>query len=431
MKMTENNCVGKIATGRYISNISKCVHFYSNGILIGAKEGVKSGMKALSKLRLQFFGLVVFSYLIICCIILRLVFFDLCDPEVREMTDPLKHVTDALNHGNGILRRNPVPEYVQFNQTNLMSEADSNIAAVAAAACMVVKSLGESDLVDEKLLLEILKNPSLLKSLTCSNRVIKNKSQNTASPSSQECITGPLDKLFPENGAYLNASPVSVLARWEEGAITDSLCGTAPVARGCTNIRQPAIATLNPITMNPPITKSLPSQVSHKVTDIGRDFPQKGREIATRAIPDICMNSPFNPPKLQGSFVHAFKAKDEVRLPSQNGLRDSLLYASCSMQSLPVAPFIGPSVVSTSLSNSELPWRTLLGDPPLGRFVQDAESKSLQAKKTSLGVPSNTGGGGRAKRFCMYFNSPRGCRNGGSCAFLHQSLDSELNTMAL
>eukprot|EP00250_Pteridium_aquilinum_P019221 c24351_g1_i1 orf=200-1963(+) len=350
-------------------------------------------------------------------------------------------IVGTLMPNDDILHSNAMAESEKYRQV-LMSKADPNIAAVAAAACMAVKALGESDLVDETLLLEILKNPSLLKSLTQSDQVMKDKSQDQSGDTgrrvSREPVTSPYGKLPAEHGT----SPVSVLANWGEGVNNGSSYGTS-IACGSTNMWP--CANLDPTCTKPPAATRL---LLHDPNDTiyTRRNGMQGVEIAPighKKIPDLSKNIPFKPSNQKRScLAHVYGPKEETRLipsvSSQNGVtidnRQSMLAIATpnpqfNRQSVETITTISPScgVVPSSLSNSELSGRIPFPvDPPRRRLVQNADAKLLQSKKSALGVSA-----GRAKRFCMYFNSPRGCRNGGSCAFVHQSQDSEMDAMAL
>ncbi|KAI5071677.1 hypothetical protein GOP47_0013928 [Adiantum capillus-veneris] len=64
---------------------------------------------------------------------------------------------------------------------------------------------------------------------------------------------------------------------------------------------------------------------------------------------------------------------------------------------------------------------------PCKRSLTEAK---YRGSKEGCGSCLVTKAGQRTARVCMYFNTPRGCRNGGNCAFLHQSGVPELNALA-
>lgn len=302
-------------------------------------------------------------------------------------------------------------------------------AAAAAAACMAMHKFGANGLVDQELLVEILRNPGLLKNLTFFNASRKdlagpmngneagivgqpNKNPHifnqSATPLNKGCSGNPFNTGLP--------SPVSVLSDWTQEHSSKFLSRTASNLSDISD----ASNVKNVSSCMPP---SLPSRHSHST------YPSWENVVRME-----CASVP-----LQG--VHAFaqetglgvKASHISNNASAQTASNVHVDRSCGMVA-PLAPFPSQNVVNlnSSVLGRVQPAQMLNAASQIGvkhdsapcrNSFSDARLRSLQNENTALGSMSKTGP--KTGRLCMYFNTPRGCRNGGNCAFLHQAANQE------
>lgn len=300
-------------------------------------------------------------------------------------------------------------------QESSIGLADSNMAAAAAAACIVVKALGESDLVDEKLLLELLKNPSLLKSLTCySSNNMNGKSQDQDNTTGSSSSSLQVAHQEPASSSKLNRSPVSVLAEWGDGISTNNLHRFGPNVNGSTDVQ--LSTNVSCMSSNPLPPTSLPTPYPCSNLDSSRVLVHEGAEctprICSEEIPETSRTIPNDP------FSNKHVYVPRVGLNGSN--KDPYAYMQAAMATN--SPF---SVHSDPLPSKDVLHRDLMQLGPLK--YRSNEDSAVKRKMGSYSSSSRIGG--RTPRLCMYYNSPRGCRNGASCAFAHQSLGLGVNTI--
>lgn len=375
--------------------------------------------------------------------------------EEDSLSDVVVPEHEKLIHGqkpepcisrDGISHNIPEENTEGYGQGPLISDDGPKIAA--AAVCMVVNTLQGSNLVDQGLLIEILRNPALIKSLTCSNQIPKESAVvangnevGTAGHQNQDrhnlnCLVGkplpsPLNRLQADYGGHLSAgfsSPVSVLQKWAEEGFIYTSSKIPPKASETVKIQH--ITNVSSC-----MPTSLPSTVSES------PYSHEGNVLQPEvgAMPGVhtwngkifrgysSSHSPFNCSDSQDpSLVHANMIKDVASVPCQIGFiksqnhRPSAMHSMQSVQASQTASLMNGILLHQDMNYQRgLPFRSL---------VLDAGRKSTQMEKMALGIFPKPGG--RAKKLCMYYNTPKGCRNGGSCAFLHQSLSPDLNAMA-
>ncbi|MCO5547974.1 hypothetical protein L7F22_001429 [Adiantum nelumboides] len=300
-------------------------------------------------------------------------------------------------------------------------------AAAAAAACMAFHKHGSAKLVNADLLVEILRNPELLKSLTFFNQSSNNAALvinglTLCSPSQLSHNQG-LQYNGPPNkasmGGPLNAglpSPVSVLSDWTQ----QEHAALPPTQHSmlCENVHAASNFPAASCALGP----SLPPKHSHDPSGM-----QEGVSgIEASGVPGF----PAWPP--EGRMVENMPCV--LNGSGWQGTTDR----SCGMVARPFAS-TRRSVANT---HPKMPGRPQQSGQDHPSFQHQHQSlASLDLCKSSLPEAkfrrSESSGpcfamkaGHRTARVCIYFNTPRGCRNGGSCAFLHQSGSAELNALA-
>ncbi|KAH7447824.1 hypothetical protein KP509_01G123100 [Ceratopteris richardii] len=322
-------------------------------------------------------------------------------------------ITDSQS---GVLRGSST---VQNKESVVRVDAESNIAAAAAAACVALKALGGNDLVDEILLFEILKNPSLLEPLRCSERFNRAKGNDQeihfANQDVDPSLEGSLD-----GEPYLSTFTTSILAR---------KYGVSKVSPE----RMPVVANGSTLTRGSMDINLSTAVTSHSSVGLPAPYPCSGPLISTdttsisapqplRICEKMNENSKTEPfyqaNKFEKSHMHShISSEDEIR--GQNGLQ--------MCDDMQMAMTYSPSKTHWSPCNSNKQRHTFTAEHMSNR---PCEGSNIFSRKNIIHNANNKGGI-RARKFCIYFNTSRGCRNGERCAFVHQSLiNSHARTMA-
>eukprot|EP00250_Pteridium_aquilinum_P014427 c21980_g1_i1 orf=69-1784(+) len=358
------------------------------------------------------------------------------------------------DHGNSIDDRKPelptprgslppMPELSKCWQESFISNVDPKVAAAAAAAaaCMAVHKFGASGLVDQELLVEILRNPALLKSLTFLNQSSKDLAVST-NGNEVGCVGQPVknqhnvnQSLGPLNKAKapLNAglpSPVSVLSDWTEEHLPKHFPRTP------SNLSEISKFTQNFANVSSSIPPSLPHKDSYS--------PYLSRECLVRpeSVPMQRMHAcaqeiemginASHVPNVSAhttSTVHVDRSSGMMLpplspFPSQNGVNfNSSMHGR--MQPAQVLKVPDRAQIGVKHHHQHVP---VLDSAPCRSSFSDARLRGTQNENT--GPCSTTKAGSKSTRLCMYFNTPRGCRYGGNCAFLHQSSNPDVNAVA-
>ncbi|MCO5572352.1 hypothetical protein L7F22_026105 [Adiantum nelumboides] len=302
--------------------------------------------------------------------------------------------------------------FMEQKQESMISIADSNVAAAAAAACMVVQALGESDLVDKKLLLEILKNPSLLTSLTTADNVKGRNQDHDKGPPGVRQAAPQSCSVHTKSGACLNQSPTSVLAQWG-----DSPCDCAGMT--ISQRFMPTVGTRThmhgSVSLNSFLSTELPKSFSCSISKSSKAIMQKGNDCPSSEHKQV-----LDVPKLNAfskSTVNEVPSLQDFRPGVETGSKNDRISNSLHYCHMQAPPHISSTFRAspTLLPIKDLPLKCSMQEP---QKYRSTEASSLKSKTT---VYSTFKAGGRSKRLCMYFDTPRGCRNGDSCAFIHQS----------
>ncbi|MCO5565081.1 hypothetical protein L7F22_018752 [Adiantum nelumboides] len=260
----------------------------------------------------------------------------------------------------------------QQQQESTASIADSKIAAMAAAACMVVKAWGKNNLVDEKLLIEILENPSLLQSLKHSDKLRQHQDSSTVNRQVADNHEPPSHK--------------SSASHFGHGVSIN-------------NPHRPAASTNeSSLSLNPLSQRSLRSCNN---TESNIDSAEKQYEHTSRVHKHITGSLKMNPSS--GSNSPELRNPNDYSMDSQTCSRTQPTGPSCSLH----------ATCSTILPRKHLPQI---------RLIEAEQTKYNSALDDALLRKTNahTKTGRRAKRYCMFYNTPRGCRNGESCPFVHE-----------
>eukprot|EP00249_Psilotum_nudum_P022489 c28535_g1_i2 orf=1061-2644(+) len=320
---------------------------------------------------------------------------------------------------------------------SFIKDADLNVAAAAAAAYAAVKATESGRMIDHDLLVKILNNPLLIETLAAASQKCKNvtaeattnpkrlgfnnENVNTnneqfggfsvsqSMPSSQVMLLPALNEAqklsFTPEGKPLQGvhSPPGSLAfnganggvsSAQEGALTQSTCEQSACMAGA--ISQNGSFSIN----SQPYCQ--PASGPHLL------WPQAAAAGSGRALPP---RQDYLKELIQQHGVVRVNNEAQARL----GLTNSAPLDDCNRnlnvertRSMGIGPKLEPSnkwlQVPEHLHSGSIPARA-----PRDDSVHDR-----------LGAP-NIEGRIRPWKQCIYFNTPRGCRNGPNCNFLHEA----------
>eukprot|EP00250_Pteridium_aquilinum_P029849 c40231_g1_i1 orf=399-2039(+) len=284
----------------------------------------------------------------------------------------------------------------QGPSTSCLSDADPNVAAAAAAAYAVLKAKERGALVDHDLLIKILTNPILIKALLASNR-------------------------------NLDSQPRDLLRAISEGA--DKVCnytGDNELAgRGKSNSMGSNMFAL-PVKLGGKATVSAveDAQGVHESTNSQAWNPFNHRGTARPIVGSRAEDQFYGRAEMPGQTTgtSGIGVPLSQMIPNrQNVLKDLIQKHGIEKsrneglpRGLTEMEFIG---------NTER-----LRAPILGTFSQlGAGNKQVAASSHgrndgfSHGRPGGEMVHSRFQKPCLYFNTPKGCRRGTSCFYLHDS----------
>ena len=239
--------------------------------------------------------------------------------------------------------------------------AESNISGdIAAAVCMAIDELGAKDLVDQQLLFEILRNPSLIKSLTSSNLSLK------------------------ESTSVTNAN-----------MLVDKSCQEI---EQCPNVEQrgsdgpfDARATFHVDGQFHPS-----SSMHHSSTLVAASLPNGNGNANQLGNCHLSIPSSHFYPMSNG--VYQSEVREMAPQGTVRGYSDPNHHFSQSN-----SPF--PAALQRGFQMSQFHESGVSDATPLAQTCRDAA-------RQGNGIRGNRSVGNPSRKLCMYFNTPRGCRNG-------------------
>ncbi|KAH7447830.1 hypothetical protein KP509_01G123300 [Ceratopteris richardii] len=292
------------------------------------------------------------------------------------------------------------------------------IAAAAAAACVALEALGGNNIVDEALLLEILKNPSLLESLI--SRV--SHGNNKVGPSLN----------YTSNGKAHGPNPstrTNVLAEYDGASMIPPRISLA--AYGSTDSHQ---------TMDHSSATSIMAHPQHPLVGLPAPYPCSGPKTSSNVMSNKGARASAIPEKLNGNseklpfrqlnneseapYMHTHTPQEDVTRRKSSLNNCSQIYDGMEMAVTSSSSFKSQS--SPCVIDSKQQGHTFATKQIRNMAIKAKNVFSRENIEHNVSMKS----GSRARKFCIYFNTPRGCRNGERCAFVHQSLDAHARTLA-
>lgn len=273
------------------------------------------------------------------------------------------------------------------------SESGPDVAAAAAAAYAALSQSNDTTMIDRELLIKFLTNPSMLQNL--SEKLAQNP-------------PGTLEPQHTGNGARGNTRP------WNSTPVEQGKGGQRFVEPSTAYDRPPGFgappgvaqappqgyAPLRPLDMpqqsvSPPISASQPA-----VSGSGRSVSQRDDQYYKDL---ISQHGRKNEENAWGG-VGGVETENSFGRARANGIhRDS-----------------------RKLEKSDRIDRSERADSGARWADRDADMMDMGARP---GEESRSGQSrGKSRKACIYFTTSRGCRNGNSCAFVHESNNAERAT---
>ncbi|KAH6557636.1 hypothetical protein KP509_1Z102600 [Ceratopteris richardii] len=295
--------------------------------------------------------------------------------------------TTSIPHNYTVSKNSP-----KELQENVISAADAHNFMMAATACLAVKALGASKLIDEALLFELLRNPSLIDSLACSDKLSKGKS----------LCQGEVDAslTMPSyQGSNANSLSSNMI-----GYGTNSLYMIDP-QRKQRNINGKSY-----------LHKSMNASVPGKIN-------QYNPVHLFKASHEISKMDIFNQEKIsKASDTCTIRAvHDEHKMGSQKDFYNDPFVQYGNLHTRMTAnlysPTCLPSTFNMNMYSQQQVWAMQVG------------RRTNCHDKTAQNV--NTKVENRKRKLCMYFNASKGCRYGQSCMYVHHLIEMPMQVCKL
>lgn len=266
----------------------------------------------------------------------------------------------------------------------MIGHPDPDIAAAAAAAFAVLKAQESGTLIDHELLIKILSNPLLTDAFKASNISARNHHEDALPLLSQKKKSDNGNDFMMQRDALDKGTPVGA---------PGSLSSHIPQEREpYDNTEVKAFSQGN--LMRQPCGLLNGGRFGDRA-----GLWKQGRGIlghGTGALGIISCRDQFSPSL--GKDI-ARKTSPSSGMMSNDGLRQNMT---------PMAVRPGNAARSITGPNRQSSLEGILDPPPLA-----VSGKSLGVRDKPPGA--------KIKRHCFFFNTPKGCRNGIYCNFLHDS----------
>ncbi|KAI5062331.1 hypothetical protein GOP47_0022870 [Adiantum capillus-veneris] len=270
-----------------------------------------------------------------------------------------------------------------------MSNADPNVAAAAAAAYAVLKAKERGTLVDHDLLIKILTNPILIKTLLASKQSVGLQLRDLPRAASEG-----VDKDIDLGRSVGNTS------------LGSNLFGL-PVSLGSKTVIS--------------ASESMPESTNFHAWNASSHIGSSRPFLASRADDNFFARTEmqgmgFPPSQMLPNRQDAFKD-----LMHQHGLERSRIEGLS--RGLTEMDFMG-SMKPLSAGERHRP---VIG--PFSQVGPGSQHGGVSVHGRGDGFPSARYGGeqsqSRFQKPCIYFNTPKGCRRGTSCFYLHNSASEQ------
>lgn len=288
----------------------------------------------------------------------------------------------------------------QFNAdltSTFLKNADPDVAAAAAAAYAVLKAKESGALIDHDLLIKILSNPLLIETLTASNPSLRNQLGPTSSstPSHRGNANG--------NGIKMKTEPSG------EGSLPSSLSSFIMQGRQRYDLSD-----------GMQVPQGWGSNSSGLPISQGRGYPMAGAHEQLSAMKGMLGQA-------RGAYMGSTPPVRTYPIPrpdisreliQQHGMAGMITNEALLRQSA------APMAFDEGMLGHDSEWyRLSMVQPWLGMNSNALPSAALS--RSNL-VSQDRLGGPKIRKQCFFFNTPRGCRNGIHCNFLHEGAPEKI-----
>lgn len=286
----------------------------------------------------------------------------------------------------------------QETNTSSLAESDPNVAAAAAAAYAVLKAKERGALVDHDLLIKILTNPILIKTLLAANQDLPSKPRDFLRAISEDALKGRNNNELASGRGTSNA-----------------LCGMGsnifPPSNqpGCrTNPTSENMQGMHEASSNQPWNTFGHHEASRTFLGPRVDQLFYGRSEAGQGKGTLGLSVSPSLAYRQDVFKDLVQQHGLEKIRNEGQLRGfSEMEIVCNNKLVPGAEMLRGTGLG---SFSQLGVGSQVATPSHGR--NDGFSQSRFTGEMSQS---------RFQKPCLYFNTPKGCRRGTTCFYLHDS----------
>lgn len=324
------------------------------------------------------------------------------------------------------------------------NEAEPDVVAAAAAAYAALAQSNDATMIDRDLLIQFLTNPSILQTL--SDKLAANPPANHVGV---ECRSN--DNVEQQggigaraNGRSWNPSDIEQVrgevsvrcADSHSGALALPADGTIAVGHD----RPPGFGPSASLgSLSGTSDSRLPTGLGQAAqqrsqggprSQAGQGFPIPSRPVNGQSMTPASIPSPLSAGQLPAlGSGRPLSQRDEQYykdLISQHGRKDDDEYWAGTTAMETGNSYAGSGRPRTMSSDIDRRSERLEGSESEGRWSgrEDMEFAGLSLRQGDMDSRSGQSRG-KSRKACIYFSTSKGCRNGHSCAFVHESTNAE------
>jgi len=315
----------------------------------------------------------------------------------------------------------PVPPFY-------LTKTEPDVIAAATAACNALSQCNDNNIIDHELLMKFLRNPSMLKGLAgqlSSNNSAENRVDEISNLLTEGTRRGNGDKWAPK-APSLEAPLVEQELLRSGGDISVKerkmpvVAGAAPPSNVVFERPpgfSPALATTGPGSFQ----KTFNARMSNGPMQACLPHPAQNGQLyipATRP-PSAQLQAPLSVPLPSASQTVTSISGRPLSHHDEQYFKD--LISQHGRNSTNEVPG-GTATSSTGRSMESAPrWPGNEDIDVAGLSTRLAdEPRNGETTRSGMTQPRE-----KSRKACIYFNTPKGCRNGASCVFLHESSNKE------
>jgi len=315
----------------------------------------------------------------------------------------------------------PVPPFY-------LAETEPDVIAAATAACNALSQCNDNNIIDHELLMKFLRNPSMLKGLAgqfSSNDSAKNQVDAISNLFTEGTRRGNGNKWAPKAPSL--EAPLGEQELLQSGGDISVKERKMPVVAGAappSNVVferppgfSPALATTGPGSFQ----KTFDARMSNGPMQACLPHPAQNGQLyipATRP-PSAQLQAPLSVPLPSASQTVMSSSGRPLSHHDEQYFKD--LISQHGRNSTNEVPG-GTATSSTGRSTESAPRWPGNEDIDVAGLSTRLVDEPRNGETTRSGMTQLRE---KSRKACIYFNTPKGCRNGASCVFLHESSNKE------